>query len=105
MKYYYGIFEKNWADEFDYTENFICTENEIIEFDNLKLNLKNTYVNFYFGTNEGWNEVKTEKLFNATKFYEISETTFNELKKFLRVGLPYFVDSEIISKEDDEYEL
>lgn len=79
MKYYLIKFNKDWADEFDCDGFTVMTEAEKKKYEEIFLSehLENLYIDFYFGTNKGWEEEFTfgELWKNIFKFSEID---FNE---------------------------
>ena len=47
MKFYYGFFEKNWADEFYWLEDFICNSKHLQRLEEIKNNAKERMIIYY----------------------------------------------------------
>lgn len=80
QKYYLGIFEKDWSDEFDYKDVFVCTQVEYDNFKKITTENSNKEINVWFGTNEGWEDIEVEEIVDSFSWQEISKSTFDELK-------------------------
>lgn len=107
MKFYYGFFEKNWADEFYWLEDFICNSKHLQRLEEVKNKFGNKTVDYYFGTNEGWEDIQFNDLLNCITLNEISESTYDDLARFFPTGLPYFVEEcvdFIEERNEEDYE-
>lgn len=101
MKFYYCMFYKNWADEFDYEKHFILTEEKKLELEKEAEETQDIKFNYNFGTNEGWEDINLKELVDSIRFKEIDEYTYDMLSKFLDTYFPLEYE---IEDEEEEYE-
>lgn len=101
MKYYYCKFIKDWSDEFNYKEHFLLTEEEKFDLEKQAEETQEKFFNYYFGTNEGWEDINLKELVDSIDFNEIDEHTYNVLNKIVSSGTPF--DYEVEEEEEYDY--
>ena len=98
MKYYFGKFRCNYADEFDLVGFHLYTENQFNEFNNAAARLLDSEFEpddlpiYYFGSNEeqyfdSWEDYK-----DSFTFREITLDEFETVKKLIGIKLGHFPD-------------
>ena len=79
--YYLVKFTMDWCDEFDVCGVSVC---DSVRYDHEKQvatdNADFVFSELYFGSNESFCDISMVELFDGFKFFEISETTYHELK-------------------------
>ena len=101
-KYYLLRFEKDWRDEFYFTEYSLITEKEKIDMED-KIKEYPNNISLYFGTNEGWDDIEPKDILSSLQYEEISKDIYDSLT-LIHKGVPYSIE-EIIEecKETKEY--
>ncbi|MGL5710466.1 MAG: hypothetical protein ACRCW9_06475 [Cetobacterium sp.] len=103
MKKYYVTFKRDWADEFYYTAVFLSNEEKKLNLEDLAKQYKDKTFNYYFGTNEGWEDVTLSELLEDFDYQEISDSTYEELSKFMDLYEPFDLDDLFCNEDEDEY--
>lgn len=93
-------FEKNWADEFYWTEVYVMNEEIYKEYKSLLKKYKDYEIDYWFGTNEGWENELIVDLDDDVSIYEIDSYTYEALLEVFPLGYPNFF--EYIDEDEDE---
>lgn len=104
MKYYICEFSKNWSDEFEVSGCDFYDENEKIEHEVFFEENADKFMSIWFGTNEGWEDVKVSDFKESYIFTKIEVATYLELKSKFKCGFGTFFSHKELGESIGEYE-
>lgn len=102
MKYVLAIFSKDWADEFSAEGMCLFTENEWKRYKEEVKKIPAT--SFFFGTNEGWDDIPGAELLESIETRKMTEDEFWTMYKMFGKQNVFgiFPELDFISTEEED---